>query len=96
MLTFMRMLALVFKIIWKNSPNVLIKKIEYGFRLNLYSIDLKNEIYTKEVMQTVDRSFFAFGRFPAINELTIVPTGNVPSFVQLSDFIPLSQLYKKI
>lgn len=47
-------------------------------------------------MQTVDRSFFAFGRFPAINELTIVPTGNVPSFVQLSDFIPLSELYKKI
>lgn len=47
-------------------------------------------------MQTFDRFFFVFGRFPAINELTIVPTGDVPSFVQLSDFIPLSELYKKI
>ena len=39
--------------------------------------------------------FFAFGRLPAINELTIVPTGNVPSFVQSSDVIPPSQLYKR-
>ena len=38
--------------------------------------------------------FFAFGRFPAINELTIVPTGDVPSFVQLSDIISPSELYK--
>ena len=42
-----------------------------------------------------DRFFFAFGRFPAINELTVVPTGDVPSFVGSSDVISPSKLYKK-
>ena len=57
-------------------------------RLNMFSdIDLKSEHNTKEIFETFDRFFFAFGRFPAMNELTVVPTGDVPSFVQSSDVI---------
>ena len=54
-------------------------------RLNLYSnIDFKNEPNTREILQAFDRFFFIFGRFPAINELKIVPMSNVPSFVKSS------------
>ena len=59
----------------KNAPNVLIEKMKDDLRLNLYSfIDLKNEPrLCKMIMQTFDRFlfFFAFGRFPAINELKL-------------------------
>ena len=34
-------------------------------------------------------------RFPAINDLTIIPTGEVPSFVKSSNVISPSELYKK-
>ena len=65
MLTFMQMLAVVFKITLKNAPDALIEKMEDDLRLNLYSIiDLKNEPNTKEIIHTFDRFFFAFGRFP--------------------------------
>ena len=71
--------------------------MEDYLRLNLYSsIDLKNESNTKEIRHTLDRFFFGFGRFPAINELTtIVPTGNVPSFIGSNDVFLHSELYKK-
>ena len=72
----------------RSTPDVLIEKIQNYLRLNLYSnIDLKNEVNTREVLETSDRFFFAFGRFPAINELMIVPTGDVPSFVKSIDII---------
>ena len=62
-------------------------------RLNSFSsFDLKNEPNTSEVLQTFERFFFAFGRFPAINELIVVGTGNVPSFLQSSDVISPSKL----
>ena len=43
----------------------------------------------------LDRFFFAFGRFPTINELIIVPTGDVPSFVKSIGIISPSELYKR-
>ena len=71
--------------------------MEDYLRLNLYSsIDLKNESNAKEIRHTLDRFFFGFGRFPAINELTtIVPTGNVPSFIGSNDVFLHFELYKK-
>ena len=72
----------------RSAPDVLIEKVQDYLRLNLYSnIDLKNEVNTREILDTSDRFFFAFGRFPAINELLIVPTGDVPSFVKSIDVI---------
>ena len=71
--------------------------MEDDLRLNLYSsIDLKNEPNTKEIMHTFDRFFFAFGRLPEINKLTVVPTGDMPSFVRSSDVISPSELDKKL
>ena len=65
-------------------------------RLNLFSnIYLKNKPNTSEILQKLDRFFFAFGRFPAINELIVIPTSDVPSFVQSSDVISPSELYKR-
>ena len=67
-----------------------------NLRLNLFSnINLKNEPNTSEILQTFDRFFFALGRFLAVNELTVIPTGDVPSFVQSSGFILPSELYKR-
>ena len=57
----------------KYASDILIEKMEDDLRLNLYSFfDLKNEPNAKEIMHTFDRFFFAFGRFPAINELTVI------------------------
>ena len=47
-------------------------------------------------MHTFDRFFLAFGRFPAINELTVVPTGDVPSFVQSNEVILSTDLHKNV
>ena len=61
----------------------------------MYSnIDLKSEVDTREILEIFDRFFFAFGRFPATNELIIVPTGDVPSFVKSIGVISPSELYK--
>ena len=81
---------------FRSAPDVLIEKMQDDLRSNLYSnIDLKNEPNTREILQTFDRFFFAFGRFPAINKLTIVRTGNIPSFVKSSNVISPSELYKR-
>ena len=79
----------------RTAPNVLTKKTQDDLRLNLFSnIVLNNEPNTSEILQTFDRFFFAFGRFPAINKLTVVPTSDAPSFVTSSDVISPSELYK--
>ena len=79
----------------RTAPNVLNKKTQDDLRLNLFSnIVLNNEHNTSEILQTFDRFFFAFGRFPAINKLTVVPTGDAPSFVTSSGVISPSELYK--
>ena len=71
--------------------------MEEDLTLNHYSfIDLKNEYNTEEVMHTFNKFFFAFGRFPAINDLVIIPTGEVPSFFNSSNFISPSEQYKKV
>ena len=49
----------------------------------------------REILETFDRFFFAFARFPAINELIYVPTGDGPSFVKLIDIISPSELCKR-
>ena len=46
-------------------------------------------------MYTVDRFFFAFGRLPAINNVAIILTGEVLSFVKSRDVISPFELYKK-
>ena len=80
----------------RSALDVLIKKLQDDLSLNLYAnIDLKNDSYTREILQAFDRFIFAFGRFPAINELTIIPTADVPSFVKSSDVISPSDLYKR-
>ena len=79
-----------------NAPDVLIKKIQNDIRLNLFSgIDSKTEQHPSEILIVFDRFFFLCGRFPAINEPTVVPTGDVPDFVKLKDVISLSKLYDK-
>ena len=47
-------------------------------------------------MQTFNRFFFASGRFPTINKLTIVPTGDMPSFVRSNNVRSPSELYKRL
>ena len=78
-----------------SASDVLIEKMQNDLKFNMFSdIDLKSEDNTKEIFETFDRFFFPFGRFPAMNELTVVPTGDVPSFVQSSDVISPFELYK--
>ena len=46
-------------------------------------------------MHAFDRFFFAFGRFPATNDLAIIPTEEVSSFVKSSNIVSPSELQKK-
>ena len=39
--------------------------------------------------------FLKIGRFPAINNSTVVPIGDVPKFVSSTDVISPSELYEK-
>ena len=71
--------------------------MEDDLGLTLYSfIDLKNQPNTKNILHTFDRFFFAFGRFPVINKLTIVPTSNVSSFVQSNNAFYLLSYIKNL
>ena len=79
-----------------NAPDVLIKKIQNDIRLNLFSgIDLKTKQNPSEILKVFDRIFFLYGSFAAINELTVVPTGDVPDFVKSKDVISSLELYDK-
>ena len=72
--------------------------MEDDLRLNLFSnIDIENEPNTSEILQLFDRFFFAFGRFPAINELIVVPAGDVSVlFNQVMSSSHLLNCIKKI
>ena len=72
----------------KIATSVLNEKMQDDLRTNFFSnIDLNNEPNTSEILQTFDGFFFSFGTFPAINGLTVVPIGDVPSFSQSSDYL---------
>ena len=47
----------------RSAPDVILEKMQDDLKFNLYSnIDFKNELNTRETLQTFDRFFFAFGR----------------------------------
>lgn len=78
----------------KNAPGVLIEKMENDLRFNLYSsIDLKNELNSKEVTETFDR--FSLRLVDSLQSTNWPLTGDVPSFVRSSDVISPSELYKR-
>ena len=92
----MQTLGLLSISICKEFLHILLKKMEEDLTFNHYSfIDLKNECNTEGVIHTFGRFFFAFGRFPAIKDLAVILTGEVPSFVKSRDIISPSELYKK-
>ena len=75
-------------------PDVLLQKIQDDIRLNLFvNIDLRNGKNPNEILKIFDRFF---GRFPTINELTVVLTGDVLDFVKSNDIISPFELYEKI
>ena len=85
----------VFQKYLQNASDNLIQKIQDNIRLNLFlNTYLKNEQNSNEILRYLI-VFFKFGRFPAINELTVVPTGDVPKFVNSNDVISPSELYEK-
>ena len=67
----------------QHIPEQHLSKTEENLRINIYSfVYVQNQYHTKEVMNTFDRFFDMFGRFPAEKELATIPTGNVPNFVK--------------
>ena len=86
----------VFQKYLQNASDNLIQKIQDDISLNLsLNAYLKNEQNSNEILRYLI-VFFKFGRFPAINELTVVPTGDVPKFVNSNDVISPSELYEKL
>ena len=86
----------VFQNYLQNASANLIQKLQDDIRLNLFlNTDLKNEQYPNEILKILDSFFKKIGRFPAINELTVIPKGDVPIFVNSNDAISPSELYEK-
>ena len=78
-------------------PETLINEIEKDLRLNLHSfIDIQNEANPEEIFHASDQFFYRFGRFPGSNNLLVVPTGEIPYFVQSENIISPIELYKKL
>ena len=78
-------------------PQTLINEIEKDLRLNLYSfIDIQNEANPEELFHASDQFFYRFGRFPGSNNLLVVPTGEIPYFVQSENIVLPIELYKKL
>ena len=76
-------------------PAFLIEKMEEDLTLNhCFFINLKNEYNTEEIMYTFNKLSFTLGSFPATNNLAIIPTGGVPSFVKSGEVMSPSELYK--
>ena len=72
-----------------------IENIESFLAPNLYFINLKNEQNAENIVQvSVEFSCF-FPKFPGtINHLTIIPMGEMPSFVKESYIISASSQYQ--
>ena len=78
----------VFQKYLQNASDNLIQKAQDDIRLNLFlNTDLKNE-------QNLNKILKKFGRFPAINELRIVPMVDMPKFVDWNVISP-SKLYEE-
>ena len=84
------MLVCVFQKYLQNASDHHIQKIQDNIRLNLFlNTDFKKWTKSKQ------NFLFKFGRFPAINELTVVPMGDVSKFVNSNDVISPSELCEK-
>ena len=85
----------VFQKYLQNASDNLIQKAQDDIRLNLFlNTDLKNEQNLNKILKIFDSFFKKFGRFPAINELRIVPTVDMPKFVNWNVISP-SKLYEE-
>ena len=88
----------VFQNYLQNASDNLIQKIQDDIRLNLFlNTDLRNEQNPNKISKVLDSFFFffKFDRFPVIDELTVVPMGYVPKFINSNGVISPSELYEK-
>ena len=64
-------------------------------RLNFNSlIDISNESSSEEIFHAFEQFYYRFGRFSGSNYLLVVPTGEIPYFVNSENIISLIELYK--
>ena len=59
-----------------------------------YQKKIKEQENSTEVFQIFNQFFFKTGRFPASNNLAIIPSGVIPAFIKTKDVISPSDLYE--
>lgn len=79
----------------KETPNTFIEKMEEDLAREIfYHKKIKEQENSTEVLQKFNQFFFKTGRFPGTNDLAVVPSGLIPSFVKTKDVISPFDLYE--
>ena len=79
----------------KETPDTFIEKMEEDLAREIfYHKKIKEQENSTEVLQKFNQFFFKTGRFPGTNDLAIVPSGLIPSFVKTKDVISPFDLYE--
>ena len=71
----------------KETPYTFIEKMEDLAHKLFYYEKIKEQENSANVLQKFNQFFFQTGTFPGTNDLAIVPSGVLPSFVKTKDII---------
>ena len=79
----------------KETPDTFIEKMEEDLAREIfYHKKIKEQENSAEVLQKFNQFFFKTRSFPGTNDLAIVPSGLIPSFVKTKDVISPFDLYE--
>ena len=80
----------------KSLPSHILQKTEDDLKINFFTfLDVKNDPNVEEIFHVFDQFYFKFGRFPGQNGFIIVPTGDLPWFIETENIISSIELYRK-
>ena len=79
----------------KETTDYFVEKMEEDLSREIfYQKKIKEQENSTEVFQKFNQFFFKTGRFPASNNLAIIPSGIIPVFIKTKDVVSPSDLYE--
>ena len=79
----------------KETTDYFVEKMEEDLSREIfYQKKFKEQENSTEVFQKFNQFFFKTGRFPASNNLAIIPSGIIPVFIKTKDVVSPSDLYE--
>ena len=78
-----------------NLPANELEDIDKGLERSYFFIDFDSLTNLEEIMNGYSQFYHGLGCFPGRQDLTIIPTPDVPSFIKIDEIISPNQLYEK-